>query len=463
MSSLGLALGLPFGRGQSTGGAVDPGLALLQSATLWLDASNPGADSQKLANRGTGGSVLDARFGSTTGVDTNDPLLLTHTGTNYLYLPGISGNYCTVPDSAALGITGDIDLRVRVSLADWTPTTDMGFITKDSSGREYAFGVNATAGTLYLYWWNSGATFTQVNSSVAPTVTDGGELDVRATLDVDNGASGRDVKFWTKSVATPLSDNSGWTQLGTTSTAAGVSSIRDTADLVGIGGRDGGNFLNGSVYRAMILNGIDGTTVFDADFTANSNQSSFTESSSNAATVTINRTTSGRKSVMVVRPTLLFGTDDYLEVADNDLLDFAAGESLSVVAVMRQHATPPNFAVVAYKVLSAGYIVQNNGTAQGMSVLVNDGTYVPNTTSGNPSAGSRKMMALIRDVVADQVLAYNGSTAGTPATDTTTATLANTGSLFVGAYNDMELDTLVVFRSALTSIELGQIATYLGI
>jgi hypothetical protein len=52
-----------------------------------------------------------------------------------------------------------------------------------------------------------------------------------------------------------------------------------------------GGPLTGRIYRAIIKDGIDGTTVFDADFTqVASGATSFSESSSNAATVTINQT-----------------------------------------------------------------------------------------------------------------------------------------------------------------------------
>lgn len=451
---------------------TDPGLTLLQSATLWLSAANPGSDPQKLQNLGTGGSALDARFGSTTGADTNDPLLLPHTGTNYLYLPGIGGNYATTPDSAALGITGDIDLRCRVALDDWTPAADMGFITKDSSTREYAFGINASGGTLYLYWWNSGATFTQVNSSTAPTAADGDALDVRVTLDVDNGASGRDVKFWTKSTSTPLSDNAGWTQLGTTSTAAGVSSIRDTTDTVGIGGRSGGNASAGKFYRAMILNGIGGTIALDADFTANANQSSFTESSANAATVTINRATSGRKAVMVVRPTLLFGTDDYLEVADNALLDIGASDDLTAVVVSRKWGngyTTTNGALIGKQAGGSSDGWRLHYTTTTVDAILDADVAITDTQTA-PAAGDRSALAFIRDATgADTVSAAVGSTfSGT--SDTSTTTAANADALTIGRiagasprYVDAEIDTVAVFRTALSSSDLADIASYFGV
>jgi hypothetical protein len=45
----------------------------------------------------------------------------TATTNNYLALGGIAGNYASTPDSVANSITGDIDIRTKVALADWTP------------------------------------------------------------------------------------------------------------------------------------------------------------------------------------------------------------------------------------------------------------------------------------------------------------------------------------------------------
>lgn len=90
----------PAKPGRLTGSVPDPGLVLLQSALLYVDAASGVSGSQTLANLGTGGSALDLQMGSTSGSDTNDPLLLTHTGTDYLYLPSGSSIGCTAPGTA---------------------------------------------------------------------------------------------------------------------------------------------------------------------------------------------------------------------------------------------------------------------------------------------------------------------------------------------------------------------------
>jgi hypothetical protein len=111
-------------------------------------------------------------------------------------------------------------------------------------------------------------------------------------MDVDNGSSERVHKYYTSD------DGVSWTQLGTTITTAGTTSIFNSTSPLEIGSVSSGSvqLLNGTVYRTIIQSAFDtadNTTsvVFDADFDAQAPKTrSFQESSSNAATVTINGT-----------------------------------------------------------------------------------------------------------------------------------------------------------------------------
>jgi len=308
-------------------------------------------------------------------------------------------------------------------------------------------------------------------STVAVGATDGATTWVRATLDVDNGGGQYEVRFYTSA------DGSTWAQLGTTKTGSvGVTSVQATTAALEVGSYSGGasGVATGKFYRAQVLNGIGGTTVFDADFTTgitSGGQTTFTESSSNAATVTINRSTSGRKSVAVVRDVWLFGTDDYMEVADNDLLDFGASDSFTVVAVVRQWATFALDAVVAKKggfgSASTGWTVYSSSSPY---LRIADGTNQPESTSASsPSSGQLAVITGVRNVGSDALTTYLNGTPGASITDTTTATLANAEVMRVGrlsgastSYADMELLGVAIFRRALSADELTSIANYYG-
>jgi hypothetical protein len=208
---------------------------------------------------------------------------------NCLVLNGVTSNYASSPDSAALSITGDIDIRVRLAMNDWTPSASQMFVAKDvgaDSNRSWQFNVQASGRPSFA--WSptgTGAGYIQVTCSEAVPAADFEIKWVRVTLDVDDGSGNRVIRFFTSE------DGATWTQLGTTTTTAGTASIADTTAAVEIGSVSNGGAqpFAGRIYRVQIRNGIDGTIVFDADFTKPAKlAASFTEDSANGATVTIN-------------------------------------------------------------------------------------------------------------------------------------------------------------------------------
>jgi hypothetical protein len=205
----------------------------------------------------------------------------------YVTFPGTSGNYASTPDSAGLSITGDIDLRIKCAADDWTPASAQDLIAKFTSVgnlRSYMLQLR-TDGKLMFYWSADGTVSLSAVSSVATGFTDGSVHWVRATFDVDNGSSGRDIKFYTSD------DGVTWTQLGSTQTGAGVTSIADTTSVVTVGDKgDAVEPFAGKVYYAEIRNGIGGTIVgeFNPGVSAMSAIRTPTSFSSGGATWTMN-------------------------------------------------------------------------------------------------------------------------------------------------------------------------------
>lgn len=168
-------------------------------------------------------------------------------------------------DSAQLSPTGDLDLRIDMEILPdssrlWT-TGNFDLITKYISvdaDRSYSFYV--IGGKLRLAWTPDGtsASLRVAESSVALPGPTTGRRAVRVTLDVDNGAGGVDVKFYTA----PTMAGS-WTQLGTTQTSAGTSSVFNGGATTRIGAnRDSSTHTWGvvphcTVYKAQIYNGIN--------------------------------------------------------------------------------------------------------------------------------------------------------------------------------------------------------------
>jgi hypothetical protein len=179
-------------------------------------------------------------------------------------LPGAAGDYFSTPDSAALDITGDIDLRAYVEFDD---PADLGvgaayhsIIARYGGGntppstRSYNLRVDDD-GAVILAWSDGTTEFSTTKTGI---VTAGFSGWIRATLDVDNGAGGYDAKVFTSD------DGETWTQRGSTVTGGSTTSIVAGDEELKIGS----NFTasNAAVCRvrvAHVYDGIDGTLVAD--------------------------------------------------------------------------------------------------------------------------------------------------------------------------------------------------------
>lgn len=186
--------------------------------------------------------------------------------TNGAILPGSVGDYISALDTPGLSFTGDGDFRACVMLADYTPAAVNSIMAKrvGAGTRTWWLMVN-TDGTLGFTTSADGtANITHV-STAATGATDGTVRWLRATIDVDNGAAGHDVIFYTSSES-EFTDPATvtWTKLGNTVTTAGTTSLFDSTsgiELGSVGG--GGTQMTGKFFYGEIRNGIAGTIVAD--------------------------------------------------------------------------------------------------------------------------------------------------------------------------------------------------------
>lgn len=157
-------------------------------------------------------------------------------------------------------VTGDLDVQVRLSATNWSDAAGQVFVARwEGTGnqRSWVFQLNG-GGTLGLNWSTDGTTSVGMKTSTvslpAAGITNGTVVWVRATLDVDNGATGNTVTFYTSP------DGITWTQLGVAVVTAGVTSV-----FAGTANYMAGSFsaalstpLNGDIYRLRVFPGIGG-------------------------------------------------------------------------------------------------------------------------------------------------------------------------------------------------------------
>lgn len=193
----------------------------------------------------------------------------------YLNLPGSAGNYCSTPDHADFDITGDIDIRARVLLNDWTPGAASAIAAKygNAGNRTFRFQVS-TAGKLQLIVSPDGTALTTVESSLATGISDGAAAWVRVTWRASDGR----VQFFTHADQHDPPSAGAYSQLGTDQTAA-IGTLKNSSAVFEVGSIAAGSSLvmTGKLYYIQVYNGIDGTLAAGPDFGGTTGGSTYTD------------------------------------------------------------------------------------------------------------------------------------------------------------------------------------------
>ncbi len=241
---------------------------------LAFEAADPRRYAAGLSSQSTGLAIQQGGMTVPAGV-----------ATTRLRLPAVSGAYPSTPSHASLNITGDLDLRVDADLKAWSSPQQSLISKYDTTAnlRAYRLRVNS-AGTLALQVSPDGTSASVVTFNSSATVPiSSGRIAIRATLDVDNGAAGKTAVFYTApTIAGP------WTQLGSTQTIAGTTSIFVSTAPLEVGSVTVGtlDLARGVVYAAEVRSGIGGTVVATPDFTAQTRgAASFADSTGKTWTV----------------------------------------------------------------------------------------------------------------------------------------------------------------------------------
>lgn len=416
-------------------------MVALADAVLWLDAGRYSGSGSWL-NLGTGGSALDAALPGGAA----NPKFLAHTGENYMYVPLVgSVNLISVPHAANLDASAALEIIVRVRADDYTAGNYQVLVSKRNGTGTLGYGLFVDpSGQLFL---SIGDGVNHSAVSVGAGLVDATTYWLRATWD-----DTLNVATFYKA-ADQATIPTAWTTINAPAlVSTGITS--NPAPLV-MGVENTAFPFGGNLHRVIVRTTIGGADVLDVDFAQTSAQTSFV--CRTGQTVTITRATSNRKLVQVVRPTWLFGLDDYLTIPDNALLDFALTDSFTVIAFLREWATPITGGRIIEKPGAPGWYFIQNSTTQGVRFIVADAALSADVNSPISTSGALRTFAGVRDVAADRATAYLDGVAGTPQTDPTTGTSANGVAATIGgqtSFADMELFGIAVFRSALTAAEL---------
>ncbi|MGW5852081.1 hypothetical protein ACWFQ8_29745 [Streptomyces sp. NPDC055254] len=236
-----------------------------------VDPSKAGFQLDNRQNKYSPKNPRSANYGL---IGRNTPVRFSLPGTeSYLSIPAVLDVNASTPDHASLDITGDLDVRAEVTPASWLTTGSTGFWEvigkyRTAGAQRSWLMMISQAGHAYLRWSADGTNLLFHESTVpVPAATSGARRQaIRATLDVNNGAGGYTLTFYTA----PTMDDP-WVQLGdaivttggTTSIFAGTAPL-ELGDIGALG------FLRVARrhHRAEVRSGIGGSVVAAPDIRA---------------------------------------------------------------------------------------------------------------------------------------------------------------------------------------------------
>lgn len=202
-----------------------------------------------------------------------NPLRISVDGPSYLTAgDSLATSQLQTVDTAGNSITGDIDIRVLIEQPVRTPGVTQKLVSKWlTTGNQRSWRVTLgphvsiiDTHNIPYYSWSSNGT-AEVTVAATKQLPGTPRLALRITHDVNNGASGNTVTFYTG----PSLDGP-WTQLGDPVVTASTTSIFDSTAPVALANDSSTVNLSwaGKIYGFSLYNGIGGTLVSRLDLRA---------------------------------------------------------------------------------------------------------------------------------------------------------------------------------------------------
>lgn len=236
--------------------------AALYTAGNLAGSNRPYTDSVLAASGQVTGLGVLTRTASYQGAGQSSGVQTGGSSSAYVAQTGTFATTAGTSDSA-------LDIRMRLKLADWTPSARSGLAQRWVTTRAWRLSLQTDGSLAFQVASSGGATQTEQTSSVLG-ISDGSATWVRVTYQARNSAGSSVTTFYTApdDGAVPTT----WTQVGSrtgtaTSLPATTAAIEWARSSQGSGTSDLALPSGGVVYRVAMASGIDGPTAVDMDFT----------------------------------------------------------------------------------------------------------------------------------------------------------------------------------------------------
>ena len=238
----------------------------------------------------------------------SQPLLLAHTGENYWFGSGVSGNFVGTASTASIAST-KLDIKCQV-LGGNALISKTIFSQDGASGENRIFSVefaDQATGTI-RFFYNPSFSGSQVSSAGVGAIANYNGY-IRVTYD-SNGTNA-DITFYSSTNGTS------WTLLSTHNVVS--ARLGNGSGVIQVGANNGGNVYVGKIGRCTASNSIGGTPVVDfnpASYNAATSQTQWTSATGEVWSLNVGTATTGYKGVLVDRTiTQSDGIDDGLQAA----------------------------------------------------------------------------------------------------------------------------------------------------
>lgn len=196
----------------------------------------------------------------------NTPFRLGYTvGSPWAELPGgLDYSALFANDTPQLDVVGDFDLRLDLALEDWSES-QMLALRYQSTGDQRSWALEILDGVPTFMWSPDGLFASRITQAATEAVKGyhGQRLALRVTLDINNGAGGYELRYWTGRTV----DDEEWSLLGAPIVGNGITSVYAGSGYMEFGAgfnfnsTPGGSALNRMQGKAYALKLLDNGTV----------------------------------------------------------------------------------------------------------------------------------------------------------------------------------------------------------